>query len=917
MFSGKGYDVMENEKKLSNNLSTVYEPQNVEEKWYQVWEKEGYFIAGANEELLKKKATGEAETFSIVMPPPNVTGFLHLGHALDNTLQDILTRWRRMQGYHTLWLPGTDHAGIATQAKVEEQLAKEGLSKYDLGREKFLDRAWAWKRQYGGRITQQLRKLGTSCDWSRERFTMDEGCSKAVRDVFVSLYEKGLIYQGNYIINWCPKCQTTISDIEVEHEVHAAKIWHLRYPVIDEAGENTGEYIVVATTRPETMLGDTAVAVHPGDERYQTLVGKKLRLPLMGRIIPIVADEYVDREFGSGAVKITPAHDPNDFELGLRHNLEQITVIDRKGFMNDQAGVYQGIERLEARERVVTDIEAQGFLVKIEDYEHSVGQCYRCNTVIEPLISKQWFVKMKPLAEPAIQAVVDGRIKFVPERFTKIYLNWLENIRDWCISRQLWWGHRIPVWYCRDCDEVICRKEDPVKCPRCGSAKLERDTDVLDTWFSSGLWPFSTQGWPEETDTLRCYYPTSVLVTGRDIIFFWVARMIFMGLEFMPDVPFREVFIHGLVLDAQGRKMSKSLGNGIDPIEVIEQYGADTLRFMLITGNTPGNDLRFQTERLEATRNFANKIWNASRFALMNLADYEETPEGAAGNGAGKDAYTLADRWIRSRFNRTAEEVTRNLERYDLGEAARVIYEFIWNEFCDWYIEIVKPRLYGKEFAESRRTAQAVLANTLRGTMELLHPFMPFITEEIWQHLPHQGKTVMLAPWPQADEALLDEEAEAEMTVVMEAVKALRNLRSEMNVAPGKKAEAVLLAQNEAALAALRHGEDYLRNLAGLSQLTIQLSTPEKPEQAVTAVVSGVEVYLSLKGLVDIEKELARLEKEKGNLDKEIARLEGKLQNQGFLAKAPAEVIAKEKEKLADYRTKKEALLERIASLGN
>ena len=913
MFSGKGYDVMENEK----NLSTVYEPQNVEEKWYQLWEKEGYFIAGANEELLKKKATGEAETFSIVMPPPNVTGFLHLGHALDNTLQDILTRWRRMQGYHTLWLPGTDHAGIATQAKVEEQLAKEGLSKCDLGREKFLDRAWAWKRQYGGRITQQLRKLGTSCDWSRERFTMDEGCSEAVRDVFVSLYEKGLIYQGNYIINWCPKCQTTISDIEVEHEIHAAKIWHLRYPVIDEAGENTGEYIVVATTRPETMLGDTAVAVHPEDERYKALVGKKLRLPLMGRIIPIVADDYVDREFGSGAVKITPAHDPNDFELGLRHNLEQITVIDRKGFMNELAGRYEGLERLEARERVVTDLEAQGFLVKIEDYEHSVGQCYRCNTVIEPLISKQWFVKMKPLAEPAIQAVLDGRIKFVPERFTKIYLNWLENIRDWCISRQLWWGHRIPVWYCQDCDEVICRKEEPAKCPRCGSAKLEQDTDVLDTWFSSGLWPFSTQGWPEETDTLRCYYPTSVLVTGRDIIFFWVARMIFMGLEFMPDVPFREVFIHGLVLDAQGRKMSKSLGNGIDPIEVIEQYGADTLRFMLITGNTPGNDLRFQTERLEATRNFANKIWNASRFALMNLADYEETPEGAAGNGAGKDAYTLADRWIRSRFNRTAEEVTRNLERYDLGEAARVIYEFIWNEFCDWYIEIVKPRLYGKEFAESRRTAQAVLANTLRGTMELLHPFMPFITEEIWQHLPHQGKTVMLAPWPQADEALLDEEAEAEMTVVMEAVKALRNLRSEMNVAPGKKAEAVLLAQNEAALAALRHGEDYLRNLAGLSQLTIQLSTPEKPEQAVTAVVSGVEVYLSLKGLVDIEKELARLEKEKGNLDKEIARLEGKLQNQGFLAKAPAEVIAKEKEKLADYRTKKEALLERIASLGN
>ncbi len=903
--------MMENEK----NLSTVYEPQNVEEKWYQIWEKEGYFHAEANEELRKKKEAGEAQTFSIVMPPPNVTGSLHLGHALDNTLQDILTRWRRMEGYHTLWLPGTDHAGIATQAKVEEQLAKEGLSKYDLGREKFLDRVWEWKKQYGGRITKQLRKLGTSCDWQRERFTLDEGCSEAVRDVFVSLYEKGLIYQGNYIINWCPKCQTTISDIEVEHEIHAAKIWHLRYPVIDEAGENTDEYIVVATTRPETMLGDTAVAVHPEDERYKALVGKKLRLPLMGRIIPIVADDYVDREFGSGAVKITPAHDPNDFELGLRHNLEQITVIDRKGVMNEQAGVYQGLERLEARERIVANLKAQGFLVKIEDYEHSVGQCYRCNTVIEPLISKQWFVKMKPLAEPAIQAVLDGRIKFVPERFTKIYLNWLENIRDWCISRQLWWGHRIPVWYCRDCDEVICSKEEPAKCPRCGSTKLEQETDVLDTWFSSGLWPFSTQGWPEKTDTLRSFYPTSVLVTGRDIIFFWVARMIFMGLEFMPDVPFREVFIHGLVLDAQGRKMSKSLGNGIDPIEVIDQYGADTLRFMLITGNTPGNDLRFQTERLEATRNFANKIWNASRFALMNLADYVDVQ--GDGEAVREDAYTLADRWIRSRFNRTAEEVTRNLERYDLGEAARVIYEFIWNEFCDWYIEMVKPRLYGKETAESKRTAQAVLAATLRQTMELLHPFMPFITEEIWQHLPHQGKTIMLAPWPQAETAAFDAEAEAEMTVIMEVVKALRNLRSEMNVAPGKKAEAILMAQNEAALAALRHGESYLLNLAGLAQVTIQLSAPEKPEQAVTAVVSGVEVYLSLKGLVDIEKETARLEKEKGNLEKEIARLEGKLQNQGFLAKAPAEVIEKEKEKLADYRTKKDAILERIASLGN
>lgn len=904
---------MENEK----NLSKVYEPQNVEEKWYQVWETEGYFHAEANEVLQQKKAAGEAQTFSIVMPPPNVTGSLHLGHALDNTLQDILTRWRRMQGYHTLWLPGTDHAGIATQAKVEEQLAKEGISKYDLGREKFLERVWAWKKQYGGHITKQLRKLGTSCDWSRERFTFDAGCSRAVQEVFIRLYEKGLIYQGNYIINWCPKCQTTISDIEVEHEPHTGKIWHIRYPVVDSEGVNTGEYIVVATTRPETMLGDTAVAVHPKDERYQALVGKKLRLPLTDRIIPIITDEYVDKTFGTGAVKVTPAHDPNDFEMGLRHNLEQITVLDRQAVMNEHAGKYQGLERYTAREQIVAELAGQGFLVKVEDHEHAVGQCYRCDTVIEPMVSKQWFVKMKPLAEPAIQAVLEGRIKFVPERFTKIYLNWLENIRDWCISRQLWWGHRIPVWYCQDCQEVICVKEEPVKCLRCGSHNLVQDKDVLDTWFSSGLWPFSTMGWPDDTATLRCYYPTSVLVTGRDIIFFWVARMIFMGLEFMPEVPFREVFIHGLVLDAQGRKMSKSLGNGIDPIEVIEQYGADTLRFMLITGNTPGNDLRFQMERLEATRNFANKIWNASRFALMNLEDYQQVVQLEEQQEGIDSKYDLADRWIRSRFNRTAAEVTRNLSRYDLGEAGRVLYEFIWNEFCDWYIEMVKPRLYGKETAESRRTAQAVLADTLRGTMELLHPFMPFITEEIWQHLPHQGKTIMRAAWPQGEKATLDEQAEAEMTVVMEVVKAIRNLRSEMNVSPGKKAEAVLLAQNEEALAALQNGESYIRNLAGLSQVKMLLSSPEKPRQAVTAVVSGVEVYLSLKGLVDIEKELARLEKEKGVLDKEIARLEAKLQNQSFLAKAPHNIVKKEKDKLADYLLKKEAIQERIVTLGS
>ncbi|QNB47567.1 valine--tRNA ligase [Thermanaerosceptrum fracticalcis] len=879
---------------MSTNLPTTYDPKNVEEKWYKVWENNGYFHA----EVDKTRTP-----FSIVMPPPNVTGSLHLGHALDNTLQDILTRWRRMQGYNTLWLPGTDHAGIATQAKVEEQLAKEGFSKYDLGREKFLERVWDWKHQYGNRITQQLRKLGTSCDWQRERFTLDEGCSKAVQEVFVRLYEKGLIYQGNYIINWCPKCQTTISDIEVEHEPKIGKIWHIKYPVID-----SDEYIVVATTRPETMLGDTGVAVHPEDERYRHLIGKKVMLPLMDRAIPIFADEYVDKEFGSGAVKVTPAHDPNDFEMGLRHNLEQVVVMDREAFMNENAGNYQGMSRYEARERIVQDLKAMGLLVKVEEHEHAVGQCYRCDTVVEPMISKQWFVKMKPLAEPAIQAVLDGRTRFVPERFTKIYLNWMENIRNWCISRQLWWGHRIPVWYCQDCGEVICAKEPPTSCSKCESSRLEQDPDVLDTWFSSGLWPFSTMGWPEKTGELEHFYPTSVLVTGRDIIFFWVARMIFSALEFMEDVPFREVFIHGLVLDAQGRKMSKSLGNGVDPLEVIEQYGADTLRFMLITGNTPGNDLRFQFERLEAARNFANKIWNASRFALMNLADYEGDdfqPE-----------YTLADRWIMSRFNRAAKEVTRNLERYDLGEAGRVLYEFIWNEFCDWYIELIKPRLYGKETESSKRTAQMVLAHVLRKTMELLHPFMPFITEEIWQHLPHQGETIMLAPWPALEEGQFDEKAEEDMIVIMEVIKAIRNLRSEMNVPPGRKAELILMAQNDSITKALQTGESYIMTLAGISQLEVVPINPVKPEHAVTAVVSGVEIYLPLKGLVDVEKELARLQKELENLHKEVARLAGKLNNPGFVEKAPKDVVEKEKAKLLDYQSKKAAIEERMASLG-
>lgn len=884
-------------------LSTVYDPQQVEKKWYDTWRQAGYFKGPA----IKDGKTGPKGTFSIVMPPPNVTGSLHLGHAMDETMQDILTRFRRMQGYDTLWLPGTDHAGIATQAKVEEQLAREGISKEDLGREKFLEQVWAWKDQYHGRITQQLGTLGSSCDWDRERFTLDEGCSKAVQEVFVSLYNKGLIYQGNYLINWCPKCQTTISDIEVEHESESGHLWHLRYPV----QELPGEFLVVATTRPETMLGDTAVAVHPEDPRYAHLIGKHVLLPLTDRVIPIIADTMVDLEFGTGAVKITPAHDINDFETGFRHDLEQITVLDKQARMNELAGIYEGMDRYEARKKIVADLYEMDLLEKVEEHEHAVGHCYRCGTVIEPRLSKQWFVKMKPLAEPAVAAVKEGRLRFVPSRFSKVYLNWMEDVRDWCISRQLWWGHRIPVWYCQDCGQVICQKETPTVCPHCQSSQLEQDPDVLDTWFSSGLWPFSTLGWPEETDDLKAYYPTSVLVTGRDIIFFWVARMAFLGIEFMKDVPFHDVLIHGLVLDSQGRKMSKSLGNGIDPIEVIDQYGADTLRFTLMTGNTPGNDMRFQRERLEGTRNFCNKIWNASRFAMMHLEDYDP-----AASAPALGDMTLADRWIQSRFNRCALEVTANLEQYDMGTAAQRIYEFLWDELCDWYIEMIKPRLYGRETPESRRRAQQTLADTLRGTLELLHPFMPFISEEVWQHLPHAGESIMLAPWPSGDNTQIDPAAEEAMELIMEVVKAARNLRSEVNVGPGKKADLVLLTEQDSVADALRLGQEYMMGLASSQNITIGHTGVDKPEQAVTAVVRGVEVYLPLAGLVDMEKERQRLHKEESKVQGEIMGLEKKLGNEGFRAKAPEDVIAKEEAKLADARYRLSALQERLKVFG-
>ena len=877
-------------------IPKTYDPHQVEEKWYSYWMRKNYFHTEPEK---------GGEPFCIVIPPPNVTGNLHLGHALDNTIQDVLIRWRRMQGYNTLWMPGTDHAGIATQARVEEHLAKEGLSKYDLGREKFLERVWAWKEQYGGEIIKQLKRLGASCDWERERFTMDEGCSRAVREVFKRLYEKGLIYKGKYIINWCPKCQTTISDIEVEHEDEESKLYYVNYPAADE-----GEGITVATTRPETMMGDSGVAVHPDDERYKHLIGKKVILPLMNREIPVVADEAVDPSFGTGAVKITPAHDPADFEMGLRHNLPEIFVIGKDGVLTKEAGKYAGMTREEARSQVVQDLAKLGFLVKVEDYTHAVGHCYRCSTTIEPLVSEQWFVRMKPLAEPAIQVVKDGRIRFVPERFTKIYLNWLENIKDWCISRQLWWGHRIPVWYCRDCGEMICAVDEPQKCTNCSSDKLEQDPDVLDTWFSSALWPFSTMGWPEKTKELDFYYPTSVLVTGRDIIFFWVARMIFMGLEFMKDVPFHEVFIHGLILDALGRKMSKSLRNGIDPLEVIDKYGADTLRFTLVTGNTPGNDLRFYWEKVESTRNFANKVWNASRFAMMNLEDFKLQDAVDLEN---REQLELADRWILSRLNKTLEAVTDNLNNYELGEAARILYEFIWNEFCDWYIELIKPRLYGKESPESRRVAQTVLHHVLTTTMEMLHPFMPFLTEEIWQHLPHQGESIMIAPWPVVKPEQFDQDSEKKMEFLMEATRGVRNMRGEMKIHPGKKVRCVVVTTPEDRRI-LEENKGYIELLANC-ELEIQDPGDPKPKQAISSVVFGTEIYLPLSGLVDLDKELARLEKEIKTITGVLERVKKKLSNQEFLAKAPPEVVEKEREKEAELEKNREALCKRLNSL--
>ena len=871
---------------------TTYNPKEIEQQWYRYWEEKGYF---------HEEVDTEKEPFSIVLPPPNVTGQLHMGHALDNTLQDILIRTKRMQGYNVLWMPGTDHAGIATQVKVEENIMKtEGKSRHDLGREEFLKRVWEWKQEYGSTIVKQIRSLGASCDWTRERFTLDEGYQAAVLKVFVALYEKGLIYRGERITNWCPNCLTALSDIEVEHEDENGHLWHIKYPVIGE--EDT--FLTVATTRPETMFGDVAVAVNPNDERYAHLVGKELLLPFVNRHIPIIADEYVDQSFGTGCVKITPAHDPNDFEMGQRHNLESIVVMNPDGTMNAGAGHFVNMPRELARKQVVAELEAQGLLEKVEEHGHSVGHCSRCNTTVEPMVSKQWFVSMEPLAKPALEVVRDKSIEFVPERFTKTYTNWLESIRDWCISRQLWWGHRIPAWYCQECGETIVTTETLTKCPHC-HGKVEQDPDVLDTWFSSALWPFATMGWPENTEEVKHWYPTSVMVTGYDIIFFWVARMIFMGLEFKEEIPFKHVFIHGLVRDSQGRKMSKSLGNGINPLEVIEEYGADALRFTLVTGNTPGNDMRFYMERVEANRNFANKIWNASKFVLMNLEGFDENFVPSA------EDYTLADKWILEEYNKTVTNITNNLDKFELGEAASAVYDFIWNTYCDWYIELAKPRLYNKEGGRDRQTVQYLLVSILRHMMELLHPFMPFVTEHIWQHLPHEGESIMVAPWPSTLSMEGFSSAAAHMNVMMDGIKGIRNMRAEMNVPMGKRSEVILVPATEELKGILETHGDYFHTLGWAEKVTVLSPDAPKPENATVTVVNGLEVYLLLKDLIDADKEKERIAKEQATVLKEIARLEGKLNNQGFLAKAPEAVVAKEKEKLEEYKQKQQALNER------
>ena len=879
------------EKKMSGaDMETRFNPQAIEADLYKAWEEAGAFTV--------HRVEGK-KPFTIVMPPPNITGQLHMGHVMDCILQDAPIRYHRMKGDPTLWLPGTDHAAIATEVRIVDTMRKEGLTKQGIGREAFLERAWKWKEEFGGRIVHQQRKMGVSCDWSRERFTMDEGCSKAVREVFVRLYEKGLIYRGQRMINWCPACRSALSDAEVEYKEQDSHLWHIRYP-----GADGSEGVIVATTRPETMLGDTGVAVNPADERYTDLVGKNVILPIVNKEIPVVADDYVEMDFGTGAVKMTPAHDPNDFEVAQRHNLEIITVTNDDGTMNENAGRFNGMDPMECRKAVVEELEKLGLLVKVEDYSHNVGFCYRHGkTPVEPRLSEQWFVRMKPLAEPAIQAVREGKTKFVPDRFSKTYYNWMENIRDWCISRQLWWGHRIPAWYCEECGEMTVSREDITVCPKCGG-KVRQDEDVLDTWFSSALWPFSTLGWPEETEDLKYFYPTSMLVTGYDIIFFWVARMIFSGIEHMGETPFETVLIHGLVRDEQGRKMSKSLGNGVDPLEVLEEYGADALRFSLVMGVSPGNDTRYSRDKVEAARNFANKVWNASRFVLMNVTEKKEfLPE----------QLETADKWILSRLQETVKDVSDHMEDGDFGLAATKIYDFAWSEFCDWYIELSKSRLLGED-GESKETVKAVLLYVLTDLLKLLHPFMPFLTEQVYKYLPESEGFLMLQKWPEVKPELSFAEDERKMQAVMEIIRTIRNLRSEMNVAPSKRTRLMLLA-GEGWNGTLLGGEGYFRKLAGAESLEMITDRGQVAEKTVSAVTTAAELFIPLGDLVDFEKEIARLTKEKDNLLKEIERAQGKLNNPGFVSKAPAQLVAQEKEKLETNRAKAEALENRIQEL--
>ncbi|MEE1246703.1 MAG: valine--tRNA ligase [Acutalibacteraceae bacterium] len=871
---------------MAKDLAKQYDPKDVEDRIYQFWLDGKYFHA---------KCDPDKKPYTIVIPPPNITGQLHMGHALDNTLQDILIRYRRMQGYDTLWLPGTDHASIATEAKIVEAMRQEGITKEDIGREGFLKRAWEWKEKFGGRIIEQLKKMGSSCDWDRERFTMDEGCSKAVKEVFVNLYNKGLIYRGERIVNWCPHCLTSISDAEVEYEDQAGHFWHLRYPFKDGSG-----YLELATTRPETMLGDTAVAVNPNDERYKDIVGKTLILPIVHREIPVIADEYVEMDFGTGCVKITPAHDPNDFEVGLRHNLEIIDTFTDDAHIKPEWGKYAGMDRMEARKAIVEDLEKEGAIVKIEDYSHNVGVCYRCHSTIEPKVSKQWFVKMEPLAKPAIECVKKGEVKFVPERFDKTYYHWMENIKDWCISRQLWWGHRIPAWYCDDCGEVVVSKEAPTVCPKCGSEHLTQDPDTLDTWFSSALWPFSTLGWPDKTPELAHYFPTSTLVTGYDIIFFWVARMIFSSVENMHDRPFDTVFIHGIVRDAQGRKMSKSLGNGIDPLVVIDQYGADALRFTLATGNSPGNDMRFSDEKVGASRNFANKLWNAARFILMNLGEDEKAPHIP-------DELALEDKWILSLFNTLTKEVTDNLDKFELGIAVQKLYDFIWDVFCDWYIEISKIRLNSSD-EKAAQTARDMLVYIMSNTLKLLHPFMPFITEEIWQTLPHEGESIMISDWPVYKEEFDFSVEEQEMDRIMEAVRAIRNRRAEMNVPPSKKAKYFIATAYKDTF---EKAGIFMQRLASCSEAEIGDSF--EIDGAVCIVTADAKIYIPLGELVDFDQEIARLNKEKEKVLKDLEFIDKKLNNENFVAKAPKAVVDGQREAAQKLRDKIAMIDESIA----